>query len=160
MVMSEREEILDFHDDDLKSKNAAGDKRWRDDFGTMETIAGWISAIVERIAPKRWGEFVPRIKIRRLLSNELASRGLTEHAKSLSQGQRINIAGNMIDWVNARWTAFLGGVGSEQMEQDPGALVDTDDAPDWLRAFTRMWTRMKERDPIKRSRQTWSLGRR
>lgn len=160
MATSEQDELLEFHDDDLKSKYAEGDKRWRDDFGTMETIAGWISGIAERIVPKRSRDLLPRIKTRRLLSNELATRGLTEHAKTLESGQRIRIAGNMIDWVNARWTAFLGGIGSEQMERDPGALVDTDAAPDWLCDFTRIWTRKKERDPIKRSRQTWSFGRR
>jgi len=111
--------------------------KWSKEYGPQETVCAWIGELLERLAPPGSTDFIPHIKVNTELCEFLSSRG-TERAKSLSQTQRLEVAGNMIDWVTAQWTIALGGKDCDRMRTDPGAKVD---APDWLRQFTRIWTR-------------------
>jgi hypothetical protein len=87
--------------------------------------------------PPGSNDFVQRARLSMELCAFLSSRG-TARAKALSEGYRLKIACNMIDWVTSKWASALGGKDGERMRTDPGAKAD---APDWLREFTRVWTR-------------------
>lgn len=114
--------------------------KWAKEYGSQETVCSWINDILEKLAPIGSTVFISRSQVTRELCAFLTSRG-TERAQSLSKDERSKIAGNMIDWITAQWTTHLGGKDGFLMLSDPGAQVDSSEAPDWLRNFTRIWTR-------------------
>jgi hypothetical protein len=111
--------------------------KWSKEYGRMETISVWMSALLERLALPGSHDFVHHGTLSQELCAFLSSRG-TARAQALSEDRRLEIACNMIDWVTASWTSALGGKDGDRMRVDPGEQAD---APDWLREFTRVWTR-------------------
>jgi hypothetical protein len=111
--------------------------KWGKEYAPQETVSVWMSELLERLAPPGSNAFVQHATLSKELCAFLSSRG-TARAKALSEGSRLKIACNMIDWVTASWTRALGGKDGERMRMDPGAKAD---APDWLREFTGVWTR-------------------
>jgi hypothetical protein len=120
--------------------NSKAGFKWSREYGPQETVCTWMNDILERLAPFGSTEFIPHTRLTRELCTFLDGRG-TEWAKSLSKEQRSEVAGNMIDWITAQWTKWLGGKESAIRRSDPGTRVEAADAPDWLKSFTRVWTR-------------------
>lgn len=135
----------------LSSENANDGFKWSREFGSTETVCGWISDVLAALVPATSSRKISQPELAAKLSEFLEGRG-TERAKALSAGERLKYAGNMVDWITARWTTGLGGKGSPKMQTDPGAEVTDVKEKSWLREFTRMWKRERA--------STWSFMRR
>lgn len=125
--------------------------KWSHEFGKTEVVSSWLNEVLENLLPLGSSHQVSHAQLTQRFCSFLEGRG-SDRAKSLSQAERLSRAGNMIDWITARWTAGLGGKDSEQMRSDPGAEVADPRAKEWLREFTHNWTRNPG--------TTWSFKRR
>ena len=125
--------------------------KWSQEFGKTEVVSSWLDQVLEDLLPFGSSHQVSHAQLTQRFCSFLDGRG-SDRAKSLSQAERLSHAGNMIDWITARWTAGLGGKDSEQMRSDPGAEVTDPRAKQWLREFTHNWTR--------KPGTTWSIKRR
>lgn len=125
--------------------------KWSKEFGDTEVVSSWLSEVLEDLLPVGSSKQVSHAHLTQHFSSFLEGRG-TERAKFLSEAERRSQAGNMIDWITARWTAGLGGKDSAGMQANPGAAVTDPRAKEWLREFSRKWAR----EPG----DTWSFKRR
>ncbi|WP_156427990.1 type I restriction enzyme HsdR N-terminal domain-containing protein [Thiohalocapsa sp. ML1] len=133
------------------ARKAASSFKWSQEYGKTEVVSSWLDEVLEDLLPHGSQNQVSHAQLTQQFSGFLEGRG-SERAKSLSQAERRSQAGNMIDWITARWTAGLGGKDSAQMQSDPGAEVTDPRAKGWLREFTRKWARDQG--------NTWSFRRR
>jgi len=119
-----------------------GGVKWAQEYGSQETVCEWVTEILERLVPVGSRDFIYHSKLARELAKVLEQHG-TDSAKSQTAQMRLETAGNMIDWMSAQWTTYLGGKDSDRMRDEPGAQVDDPAAPAWLTQFTARWTRKR-----------------
>jgi hypothetical protein len=135
------------------SDTHAGESRfqWSREFGSTEVVCGWLIEVLEELLPSGSSNTVSHAELTAKLCALLDGRG-TERAIALLPVERLRFAGNMVDWITARWTAALGGKDSDQMQLNPGAEVTDPKSKPWIREFTHVWTREKK--------NTWAFRRR